>query len=226
MSQTSPPDQSKTTTLPLRSIMGGAVLFVLYVIFLVLDDTTQLTPNHDGVLDACVAVGALSATCCLGLLIRHTKTMDVGRRIGLGICAWLVALILVSGVSVGISGIVVGLIDFPPGKTVSHKALLSIRRAYHLHRKGESWHIQTMPLWADLEVRKQDYEFMLAHRRPGDDGRNPDRISSQGYFCAQVTVEVAGNAVRVMHAGTHTLPSGTVIVCPDWQVNAAGRSTS
>jgi hypothetical protein len=71
-----------------------------------------------------------------------------------------------------------------------------------------------MPIWSNLEITRADYEFMLANRRPGDKGKNPDEISSKGYFCARVTLEQAGDALRVLHAGNRTLPQGTVMVCP------------
>lgn len=55
---------------------------------------------------------------------------------------------------------------------------------------------------------------MRSNRRPGDNGRKPDEISSRGYFCADVTIEQSDKALRILHAGSQTLPEGTVILCP------------
>jgi hypothetical protein len=55
---------------------------------------------------------------------------------------------------------------------------------------------------------------MRNHRPPHDDGKRFDEISSQGYFCARVTVEQSDAALRILHAGSQKLPQGTVILCP------------
>lgn len=119
------------------------------------------------------------------------------------------------------ANVIEGIIDFPPDKTQSSRELLSISRAYQTHGKGRSWNIQTTPIWSNLDITQDDYKFMLAHRRPGDGGRDADEISSEGYFCARVTIQVSGDAIRVMNAGTHKLPKGTVVICP----TNAGAST-
>jgi hypothetical protein len=107
-----------------------------------------------------------------------------------------------------------GALDFPPEHTRSFPALLKISRAYQTHGKGRSWNIQTTPIWTNLDITETDYDFIASHRRPGDAGRDPDEISSRGYFCAKVTLQRAGEAMRIMHAGTRKLPTGTVVVCP------------
>lgn len=105
-------------------------------------------------------------------------------------------------------------IDFPPGKTRSHLEDFQISRAYQTHGRNPSWNIQTMPIWSDMDITKDDYDFMLKHRRPGDVGNDADEISSNGYFCARVLVQETDENLRVMHAGQSFLPKGTVIVCP------------
>jgi hypothetical protein len=71
-----------------------------------------------------------------------------------------------------------------------------------------------MPLWSNLSISELDYDYMRGHRAPWDKGTNPDEISSRGYFCAKVTLQRSGNAVRVLHAGNGVLPAGTVRECP------------
>jgi hypothetical protein len=116
------------------------------------------------------------------------------------------------------ASIVEGFHDFPPDQTRTSSALLLISRAYQTHGKSRSWNIQTTPIWSNLDITEDDYDFMLAHRRVGDDPRDPDEISSRGYFCARVTIQQSANALRIMHAGSHKLPKGSVIICPSSSV--------
>ena len=93
-------------------------------------------------------------------------------------------------------------------------ALLLISRAYRTEGKGQSWSIQTMPIWSNLNITQVDYDCMLHHRRPEDIGHNTNEISSRGYFCAHVTMQQSGSALRVLNAGSRKLPSGTIVICP------------
>ena len=113
-----------------------------------------------------------------------------------------------------LASIVEGWVDFPKGKSHTHQALFLISRAYQTHGKGSSQYIQTMPIWSNLEIAREDFTFMRSHRSPDDDGNNPDEISSRGYFCAKVTIEQSDNALRILHSGSQKLPQGTVILCP------------
>ena len=222
MNQTAASGQSKAkNTLPLGWFVGVAILLFLAFLSLLFNNTTELTPSHDRALNACLAVAALSGLVCVGLCIRDSKEMTAPRRVLLAPLVRIFVFITVFVTSSAAAQMVEGFIDFPPGRTITYKnALLPISRAYHVHVKGQTWHIQTpTPIWGDFTITRDDYQFMLAHRRPGDTGHDPDEIASQGYFCARVTVERAGNAVRVMHAGMRTLPLGTVVVCP----SLAGR---
>jgi len=106
-----------------------------------------------------------------------------------------------------------GWLDFPSGKSHTRQVLFVISRAYQTHGKGSSQYIQTMPIWSNLEITREDFAFMRNHR-PGDDGQNADEISSRGYFCAKVTIEQTDKALRILHSGSQKLPQGAVILCP------------
>jgi hypothetical protein len=214
MDQASKVEQSKIEKGLWGWFVGFGVLLLLSVAVGWFDNTTELRPSHDGALNACFALAGLSGLICGVATIRMSKRLIVWRRIAHAIAFAILGFILVFLVSVHAVGIIDGLIDFPPGKTKSYTALLLISRAYQTHGKSRSWNIQTTPIWSNLDITEDDYEFMLAHRRPGDPSRNPDEISSKGYFCAQVTIQQSGNALRVMHAGSRKLPKGTVIICP------------
>jgi hypothetical protein len=190
------------------------VLLLVYVALGWFDKTTELTPSHDNVLQYCFIVAGVGGLVCCGLSFLQARGMAAWRRIGIACSLLIVGFLAVFLVSYRSSDIIEGRIDFPPSTTRTYPGLLVIWRAYQTHGKGQSWNIQTTPIWSNLDVTKTDYEFMLAHRGPGDHGSNPDEISSHGFFCAQVTIQQSGNALRIMHAGSQKLPAGTVIVCP------------
>lgn len=214
MNEDSEPQSPKTQKGLVACFIAPLVLLLLYVPLGWFDKTTELTPRHDDVLQYCFIIAIVGGLLCSGLSFLQSRGMATWRRIWIACSLLLVgfsAVFLVIGRS---SEIIEGRIDFPPGKTRTYPGLLVIWRAYRTHGKGRSWSIQTTPIWSNLDVTKTDYEFMLAHRGPGDHGSNPDEISSHGFFCAQVTIQQSGNALRVMHAGSQKLPAGTVIVCP------------
>jgi hypothetical protein len=191
---------------------------VLFYFFLGwLDNTTELWPRHDRSIDGCFWLGGIFALGIATVAIRYSKKVAIWRRIGIVFFSSLAAMVFVVIFSLRIVDIVNGWIDFPSNKTQTFHALLRISRAYQTHGKGASRDIQTTPIWSDMNVTASDYAFMLQHRRPGDLSNNPDEISSRGYFCAKVTMQRSGNAFRVLHAGSRTLPSGTVIICSQFQ---------
>jgi hypothetical protein len=160
-----------------------------------------------GVAGAAILIG------CIAFFYKAKKT-SLGQRIVMTFAFTLLSVLVVFLFSMRSMDLIYGWIDFPNGETRTYKGLLRISRAYQTHGKGASRNIQTMPFWSNMDVTEQDYQFMLDHRRPGDPERSPDEISSQGYFCAKVTVEQSKKALRVLHAGSRTLPAGTVVLCP------------
>jgi hypothetical protein len=178
------------------------------------DRTTELTPNHNEVLQFCFLIAGLAGLACGGLSIRGSEGMALWRRIAIGCCLAVLGFLAAFLVSSRSADLIEGHIDFPPAKTRTYPGLLIISRAYQTHGKSRSWNIQTTPIWSNLDVVQADYEFMLAHRSSVDGGRNPDEISSRGFFCARVTLQQSGDALRVLNAGSQKLPAGTVVVCP------------
>jgi hypothetical protein len=189
-------------------------LLPVYGVLGLLDRTTELTPSHDEVLQLCFLIAGLAGLACGGLSIRESRGMAVWRRIPISCCLVAVGFLAVFLVSSRIANLVEERTDFPPAKTRTYPGLLIIWRAYQTHGKGQSWNIQTTPIWSNLDVTQADYQFMLTHRSPEDHGRNPDEISSHGFFCARVTLQQSGDALRILNAGSQKLPAGTVVVCP------------
>jgi len=194
--------------------VGLGALVVLYLVLEFFHNTTELTPVHDWVMTACLAIAGLCGLASGALAMRKSKEMSTSQRVRLTIALWLLGSLVTFLAGSRLAGSVEGLIDFPAGKTTSYSARLLISRSYRTHGKGASQYIQTTPIQSNLEITKDDYDFMLAHRRVGDSTRDPDQISSKGYFCAQVTMQQSGDALRVLHAGNYKLPKGTVIICP------------
>jgi len=199
--------------------IGAGLLLLSYWVLSPFDDFTELTPAHDGALLACFAVAGLCALSSVLAALYLAKSSSPLVKVRLSISILILGFLAVFLAGSRLSDLVNGAMDFPSAKTRSMNALLLISRAYQTHGKGRSWNIQTMPIWSNLDITEHDYQFMLAHRRPGDDSHNPDDISSKGYFCARVTIERSGSALRVMHAGSHALPAGAVIVCPAMHYN-------
>lgn len=214
MDQVSNAEQHKGNKRLLAWFIGLVALVLLGVALGWFDNTTELTPDHEAVLPGCFVLACLGGLISALVPVRDWKKGAVGSRVAIAFALALMGFIAVFLVSSSAADIVEGSIDFPAGRTTSHQALLLISRAYQTHGKGRSWNIQTMPIWSNLDITEDDYDFMLAHWRPGDNARNPDEISSHGYFCALVTIEQSGDAIRVMNAGSHRLPKGTVILCP------------
>jgi hypothetical protein len=177
--------------------------------------STELTPAHDDPLDfglyaACV-VAIVSAVLILSQSRGTLYQKIVMSFVVTPIFAFMGVFLLTSEVA----ALVESAADFPAGKTRTYEGLLFVKRAYQTHGKGRSWNIQTMPIWSNIDITQADYNFMLGHRSPDDHGTDADEITSNGYFCARVTAQQSGEAIRVLHAGTYKLPQGSVVVCSE-----------
>jgi hypothetical protein len=177
------------------------------------DHATELTPDHLGPLNFSLIGGCVLAVASAAVIFSQTE----GRMSGRLVMSLMVAPIFsILGAALSVSetaNLIEQHNDFPPNKTRAFEGLLFVSRAYQTHGKGQSWNIQTQPIWSNLDITQADYEYMLSHRRPDDKGTDPDEISSDGYFCAKVMFQRSGNALRVLNAGTYKLPLGTVRTC-------------
>lgn len=222
-------DQSPQPDLPQKQItiwiaaLTAPVLVLLYLVLGFFDNSTEIYPSHDNVLNVVFLIAGLCALLFGTAGIILTKRSAAWRRIIVAFAFTVAGFIFVFLIADRMANLVEARIDFPPGATQTHQELIQISRAYQTHGKGRGWDIQTMPIWSDLKITQHDYNFMLAHRRPGDQSQNPDNISSNGYFCAKVTVQQSPDALRVLHAGTHKLPQGTVIICPSFNSNSSTK---
>lgn len=194
--------------------IGPLVLLLIYGALGWFDKTTELTPNYDRVLQFCFLIAGLAGLLCGGLSIHESRGMAAWRRVPIVCCVIMLGFLSVFLVASRSADIIEGFIDFPPAKTRTYPGLLIIWRAYQTHGKGRSWNIQTTPIWSNLDVTEMDYDFMLTHRSVVDHGHDPDEIASHGFFCARVTLQQSGDALRIMNAGNQKLPEGTVVVCP------------
>jgi hypothetical protein len=208
----------KRQAVPERTIwalyLGSVSLIILSMILGRFDTMTELAPAHDGIQNACVVVAGLCGLLACATAIYLTRMLTIVQRIILPLALMFVTAIGIFLVTGHLSSIMEGWVDFPKGKSRTHQTLFLISRAYQTHGKGSSQYIQTMPIWSTLEITREDFAFMRNHRNPEDGGKNPDEVSSRGYFCAKVNVEESDNALRILHAGSQKLPQGTVILCP------------
>ena len=188
-------------------MLGGMFLLMWF------DTSTELTPDHDET--TTLLFGAAVPFALAGIPVAwRSQPKAVARAmacIGLPL-AGAIGFVLAG---MGVSKVVWNVIDFPGGHTKDYPGvLLQVSRAYRTHGKGAHDAIQIMPIFADINVKSVDYDFMLVHRRPDDHGHDSDEIASKGWFCASVTLQQAGSSVRVLHAGSWSLPEGSLQLCP------------
>ncbi len=92
--------------------------------------------------------------------------------------------------------------DFPAATTRTVDQALALGKARRWGGKTTHWSVDTAgPTPVRLPISRTDYDFMTTH------------VAGDGFFCAHVTVQTAGKALRVLH-GAHQLPTGTVAICP------------
>jgi hypothetical protein len=213
-----PQSSEKQQAVPVGRIwalfLGSFSLILLSMILGLFDTTTELVPTHDKVDQACLAVAGLCGLLACGAAIYLTRGLTIIQRVMLPLVFLLVTAIGIFLVASRLSSITEGWVDFPAGKSHTSQALLPISRAYQTRGKGSSQYIQTMPIRSNLEITREDFTFMRNHRRPDDNVKNYDEVSSRGYFCAKVSIEQSDKALRILHSGSQKLPQGTVILCP------------
>ena len=179
------------------------------------DHSTELTPDHSDALNIGLIIACVAALVSVFVIFFQSRGPVLSRLILSFIAAPLLAAIGVFMVAGEAIEIVEVSRDFPSNRSRTFDGILLVSRAYQTHGKGRSWNIQTMPIWSNLDITEDDYDLLLKHRRPDDQRADDDEIASNGYFCAKVKLQSAGSAIRVLNAGTHTLPTGTVGICSE-----------
>jgi hypothetical protein len=205
-------------------LIGCGILFALSMPLGWLDNATQLTPDNSDVIGFGFALAGAMATLGALILGAATASWPLKNRIGFVVaCSFLTFLASIVAFMPA-SDIIAGRMLFPATSAKTFDALLPIGRAYRTYARvgGYSWTIQPTPLWSNIDITQADWNYMLARRQPWDVGTNPDNISSRGYFCAKVTMQKSGDALRVLYVGNYNplnwsykLPNGAIMVCPN-----------
>lgn len=180
--------------------------------------STLLSPDYDNVLEACfIAAGVVAVLSGIVGYLQSTGT-TAGRIVAAVMMFGLVGALGTGMLTMNVAELVLGKHYFPPGRTETFQALLPIGRAYRAEsRTGDSWVIQPTPLWSNIDITESDYDFMVTGKRVIDVREvhdEPGDVTSHGTYCATVTLQRAGDALRVLHAGNQTLPDGSVVRCP------------
>lgn len=198
---------------------GTAMGFAIYWGLSELDTTTILFPGNDRVLELILWAGGLTGIVSIFVGLSQSEGSLSARLLlavlGFGMGGALTATLLL----VTLSDLIQNWFYFPAHETQTYRATIPIERAYvgqarYCRAQNSCWNVQTTPLWSVLNVFEDDYEFMLANRSPDDAGKDPEEISSNGRHCLQVTMQQAGEALRILEAGAGTLPNGSVVACP------------
>jgi len=199
----------------LRWLIGSIGLLFLSFPLRCFDDATELVPDHGTVMDSMFALSGCVAAIGLVVIWRSTSTWTIVRRLWYTPLVAAVSFLAVFVIAEQLAEILENRLDFPPSKTRTyHDALLVITRAYRTEGKMAHQSIQTAPLWADIDISRSDYDFMRQQYNPFERGTDYDHLRSDGYYCAKVTLQQAGAAIRVLHAGSGALPKGSIITCP------------
>jgi hypothetical protein len=197
--------------------LGGLALAMISVWPLGWFDTaTELTPDHSDILEYCFWLAALVDVISVAVCFFQSKGALASRLLLSVFCFGLIgglATILLLGTA---ANIIENHHDFPSESTRTFGALLPIERAYRMDsRTGSSWIIQPAPIWSNIDITHADYSFMLARSGTLKPREEPSNVPSHSYFCAKVTMQESGEALRVLHAGRQALPSGSVGVCSE-----------
>ncbi len=112
--------------------------------------------------------------------------------------------------------------DFPAAQIETSTFYWPIDRAYTKDVKtgrnsSIEYFVRLTPAWdTDWEIAKSDFDYMKANNKPENASRYGDRIESHGWFCAKVTLQKAGNAVKVVGVTDgRGLAEGSLMLCPD-----------
>lgn len=184
------------------------------------DNATELTPTHDDILDYCFWVAGFIAIASMVIGFLQSEGALASRLLmsvlGFGILGG-VAGVLVLGT---IASIIENREDFPPQATRTFTALIPIERAYRMDsRTGSSWIIQPYSFGVNIDIAHADYRLMLTRSGAANVSKEPWNVPSRRYFCAKVTAQQSGEALRVLHAGSQALPPGSVGVCSEMASN-------
>lgn len=205
--------RGRLTSLTVFGVYWFAALVLLFLAGLLVEasnDSTVLTPIGDGTLAGLFAAPAVAAA--LSGAVGYTQSRGSSVRTLVAVLAFAVMGALATfQLATGLIHVAENRSLFAPASTVTFNALLPIGRAY---RMRNSYVIQPAPLWANIDISKADYDVIAEgsgiDRRHGE----PESVPSRGRFCARVTMQRSPDAVRVLHAGYHTLPPGSVAACP------------
>lgn len=182
------------------------------------DTATELTPDHSDVLEYSFWLAGVVAIISMAVCFFQSSGRLSSRIVLSLLCFGLLgglATVLLLGTA---ANIIENRRDFPVGSTRAFGALLPIEQAYRMDsRTGSSWIIQPAPIWSNIDISHADYSFMLARTGTANARKEPSDVPSRSYFCAKVTMQQSGEALRVLHAGTQALPPGSVGICSEME---------
>ena len=161
-------------------------------------DSVRLTPDPFDPVTLAVIAAVIAGAVSLVVGFLNTRGRIVPR---LAMAVLLAAIAGVGMLSLIITEapIIATHMAFAPARTHSFVAHLPVRRVY-LQPQAGPWMIVTKTQWPPLAISDGDHAFILAH--PG------------GWICARVNLQQAGDAVRIPHMRTYSLPDGSVELCP------------
>ncbi len=200
---------------PLLVVWIGVALLALAVAIFApcFVHTTTLSPFHRD-----VVVTPLSLSVAIGFvavfIVLTEKALSVLKRLGLSLFVFIISAIGVFGVSSQVMMAMADAHDFPAGQVQASTADWPISEAYEDTGRGSSHADYIRTAQGDFKIHYADYAVLKTQRPAGLTDPNSRTVTINGYFCAKVRLETAGDAVRIMVGSQDWLPSGSIELCP------------
>lgn len=206
-----------TTAKPLAVIVLVGLMFVFLAAMYFsahAQNATELTPKHPDVVQYCICIGLVAALACAALMVLQTSGNALFRKV-LVIAAAVLGFAAALQVSTAVTNVEQMRADFPVDKTQTYTAQWPVVDAYRLktRKEGTSYSIHTPTLSLPQDIRAEDFNFMRANVAPEDVSQDGNQILSRGRFCANVVLQRAGDAVRLMVGPGRPLPAGSIGLC-------------
>ncbi len=176
---------------------------------------TELLPQHDTGLWMPLAAGAVIGLASLFVLWPQTRGSAIyrGAIAGLFSC-WAMICMAKLGTAM-IDGYDLSH-DFPAGQVQTYGFDWPIDRAYARNESSgrgsvTRYYVHLTPAWdKDWHISRRDFVDLQAQA-----GTKADQVDSHGKFCAHVTLQKAGNAVRIVGVtNVRGLPGNSIGLCP------------
>lgn len=177
--------------------------------------TTPVRPYHLSVMGISLLVALVVAVFGV-IVVLSEKSVALWKRVGLSLFVFVASFIAVCFIASQFITSLIEMQDFPAGKTTSATEIVPITQAYQTHGRASGDYIRTP--YGHFRVRTSDYGRLKTQRPVAFTDVSADKVTINGYYCAKLPVQTAGNAVRVMMGAEDYVPTDSLELCPVIQI--------